>query len=169
MDFEKDERKQALEHTVEAFNQMDFVTPEDRHEAALLVAQTFFNPMYKEIDLTEAKTDPRFDSKLIQSLENEGITDYRVLEKPDGTAELHFQVSSLEQYGRIQEQSGYAVRLVEVADYINSSIRTGEGPSSKGKASKEVWEPSAYRAVVAETELDTDVDPLEMQKLDDAE
>ena len=45
MDFQKDERKQVLEHTVEAFNQMDFVTPEDRHEAAQLVAQTLFSPM----------------------------------------------------------------------------------------------------------------------------
>ena len=168
MDLQKDDRKQVLEHTVEAFNQMDFVTPEDRHEAAQLVAQNLFNPMYKEIDLTEAKTDARFDSKLIQSLETEGISDYRILEKPDGTAELHFQVNSLEQYGRIQEQSGYAVRLVEVADYANSNVQTGGGSNGKGQNTKEIWEPSSYRAIVAKTQLDTDVDPLEMQKLVDA-
>ena len=44
MDFQKDERKQVLEHTVEAFNQMDFVTPEDRHEAAQLVPRPFSAP-----------------------------------------------------------------------------------------------------------------------------
>ena len=125
--------------------------------------------MYKEIDLTEAKTDARFDSKLIQSLETEDISDYRILEKPDGTAELHFQVNSLEQYGRIQEQSGYAVRLVEVADYTNSNVPTGSGSNGKGQNTKEIWEPSSYRAIVAETQLDTDVDPLEMHKLVDAE
>ena len=163
MDFQKEDRKQVLEHTVEAFN------PEDRHEAAQLVAQTLFSPMYKEIDLTEAKTDARFDSKLIQSLETEGISDYRILEKSDGTAELHFQVNSLEQYGRIQEQSGYAVRPVEVADYANSNVPTGGGSNGKGQNTKEIWEPSSYRAIVAETQLDTDVDPLEMQKLVDAE
>ncbi len=169
-DFQKYERKQVLEHTVEAFNQMDFVTPEDRHEAAQLVAQTLFNPMYKEIDLTEAKTDARFDSKLIQTLETEGISDYRILEKADGSAELHFQVNSLEQYGRIQEQSGYAVRLIEIADYANTNVRSGDGGTGTGHGGdKEVWEPSGYRAIVAEAELDTDVDPLEMQKLVDAE
>ena len=169
MDFQKEDRKQVLEHTVEAFNQMDFVTPEDRHEAARLVAQTLFSPMYKEIDLTEAKTDARFDSKLIQSLETEGISGYRILEKSDGTAELHFQVNSLEQYGRIQEQSGYAVRPVEVADYANSNVPTGGGSNGKGQNTKEIWEPPSYRAIVAETQLDTDVDPLEMQQLVDAE
>ena len=169
MDFQKEDRKQVLEHTIEAFNQMDFVTPEDRHEAAQLVAQTLFSPMYKEIDLTEAKTDARFDAKLIQSLETEGISDYRILEKPDGSAELHFQVNSLEQYGRIQEQSGYAVRLIEVADYTNSNAQTGGGSDGKGQNTKGIWEPSSYRAIVAETQLDTDVDPLEMQKLVDAE
>ena len=169
MDFQKEDRRQVLEHAVEAFNQMDFVTPEDRHEAAQLVAQTLFNPMYKEIDLTEAKTDARFDAKLIQSLETEGISDYRILEKSDGTAELHFQVNSLEQYGRIQEQSGYAVRLVEIADYTNSNAQTGTGSNGKGQNTKEIWEPSGYRAIVAETQLDTDVDPLEIQKLVDAE
>ena len=170
MDFQKEDRRQVLEHTVEAFNQMDFVTPEDRHEAAQLVAQTLFSPMYKEIDLTEAKTDARSDSKLIQSLETDGTRDYRILEKPDGSAELHFQVNSLEQYGRIQEQSGYAVRLIEVADYTNTNMRSGDGGTGKGQgAAKEVWEPSGYRAIIAEAELDTDVDPLEMQKLVDAE
>ena len=133
------------------------------------MAQTLFNPMYQEIDLTEAKTDARFDSKLIQTLETEGISDYRILEKSDGTAELHFQVNSLEQYGRIREQSGYAVRLIEVADYTNSNVQTGSGSNGKGQNTKEIWEPSSYRAIVAETQLDTDVDPLEMQKLVDAE
>ena len=169
MDFDKDDRKQVLEHTVDAFNQMDFVTPEDRHEAAQLVAQNLFNPMYKEIDLTEAKTDARFDSKLLQSLDNEGITEYTVLEKPDGSAELHFRVDSLEQYGRIEEQSGYAVRLVEVADYTRSSMPSSEESTGKGNANKVVWEPSGYRATVAEAELQTDVDPFEMQKLVDIE
>ena len=166
MDFNKDERKQVLEHTVDAFNQMNFVNPEDRNEAAQLVAQALFNPMYKEIDLTEARTDARFDAKLLQSLENEGITDYQLLEKPDGTAELHFQVNTLEQYGRIQEQSGYAVRLVEVADYSKTVTAGGNGP---GGAGPEIWEPNGYRAIVAEAELQTDVDPLEMQKLVDNE
>ena len=166
MDFDKDERKQVLEHTVDAFNQMNFANPEDRNEAAQLVAQALFNPMYKEIDLTEARTDARFDAKLLQSLENEGITDYQLLEKPDGTAELHFQVNTLEQYGRIQEQSGYAVRLVEVADYSKTVTAGGNGPGGPGP---EIWEPSGYRAIVAEAELQTDVDPLEMQKLVDNE
>lgn len=109
---DKDKVREILADYVDAFNKTDYASASDRREAAHAVAETTFQPLYKQMEKVEARDDMAIDPALADVLRKEGLK-YTVVQKEDGSSELKILFRDRKQAEKIEKLTGVEIDIVE--------------------------------------------------------
>ena len=104
--------KDVLADYVNAFNKTDYPSITDRREAASAVANTTFQPLYKQVEALEARNDQAIDPKMAEVLRQEHLK-YTVVQHDDGSSELKILFRNRKQAEKVEKLTGIEINVVE--------------------------------------------------------
>ena len=104
------ERREVLAEYVQSFNGQDYESDKDRFKYANQVAHNTFSPLYKGLDAVEHNKEALFDHDILKALDHHKVK-YEIFQKPDGTAELRFEVKDKTQHRMLEQATGSKIRL----------------------------------------------------------
>ena len=111
-DYPLQDRRELIDHHVEAFNTLEFHKPEERLHAAQDVAQTVFKPLHRyAVETHQLHAEFNIDPDIVRRMEERGITNVEAVSSGENNFNIIFQAD--DKFAKeLVEETGLNARII---------------------------------------------------------